>query len=316
MVWGHARTKDFLNWEELPVAIAPSESYDKDGCWSGTATVKDGVLYLIYSSIVQPNEIQTVSVAYSHDGVNFEKYSGNPVIEKAPADGGDKNFRDPAICIIDGELRCIIASGNEEKKTANLLMYKSNDVFHCEYVGVAAEWSNSLCTECPSLVPFCDKYLLSASVLPFDRTKHWFSLMLCELNNDKFNIINSARVFMGPDEYAGQIFSDGERAILISWISGWNYSDFADKCIGCLSVPCEISVKNGKLCAYPVRELAHLLKDGDEAVTVTENGFKIERSGREPVEYKGDIRELKILRDKHLVEVFVNGGEYVYTAIL
>lgn len=42
MHWGHARTKDFLSWEHLPVALAPSEEYDLDGCFSGSAVVADG----------------------------------------------------------------------------------------------------------------------------------------------------------------------------------------------------------------------------------------------------------------------------------
>ena len=31
MSWGHARTKDFINWEELPVAIRPDTKYDGAG---------------------------------------------------------------------------------------------------------------------------------------------------------------------------------------------------------------------------------------------------------------------------------------------
>ena len=46
MHWGHARTKDFVTWEELPVALYPDRDYDSNGCWSGTAIEKDGVLYL------------------------------------------------------------------------------------------------------------------------------------------------------------------------------------------------------------------------------------------------------------------------------
>ena len=29
MHWGHARTKDFLQWEELPIALYPDREYDK-----------------------------------------------------------------------------------------------------------------------------------------------------------------------------------------------------------------------------------------------------------------------------------------------
>lgn len=91
MHWGHARTKDFLEYEELPVALFPDMPYDKDGCWSGTAIVKDETLYLFYASI--HDGIQSVSVAYSDDGINFTKYKNNPVIEGYPSDGCP-DFRD------------------------------------------------------------------------------------------------------------------------------------------------------------------------------------------------------------------------------
>lgn len=35
MHWGHAKTADFIRWEFLPAALAPEDSYDKDGCFSG-----------------------------------------------------------------------------------------------------------------------------------------------------------------------------------------------------------------------------------------------------------------------------------------
>ena len=49
MAWGHARTKDFLTWEELPVALLPDQPYDSGGCWSGTAIEHNGLLYLFYA---------------------------------------------------------------------------------------------------------------------------------------------------------------------------------------------------------------------------------------------------------------------------
>ena len=42
----------------------------------------------------------------------------------------------------------------------------------------------------------------------------------------------------------------------------------------------------------------------------------IPREGREPVVYQGPLTDLKILRDGYIVEVFVNGGREVYTALL
>ena len=51
MCWGHARTKDFINFEELPIALYADMPYDSLGSWSGTAIVKDDTLYLFYASV-------------------------------------------------------------------------------------------------------------------------------------------------------------------------------------------------------------------------------------------------------------------------
>lgn len=45
MHWGHAVSKDFVHWEYLPLALAPSEEYDdyqKGGCFSGSAIEHEG----------------------------------------------------------------------------------------------------------------------------------------------------------------------------------------------------------------------------------------------------------------------------------
>ena len=319
MHWGHARTKDFLTWEELPVALCPDNVYDNNGCWSGTAIEKDGVLYLFYASIHTPagtkEMIQTVSIAYSKDGINFEKYKGNPVIDGYPSDGGP-NFRDPAVCRIGDDLYCVMASGNAETKTGRLLLYKSEDLFDWSYVGVMSEWENCKYTECPSFVPAGKKFLLAASVNPWDK-RHYFSLMFGNFENDRFEMEYAAEVDKGPDQYAGQIFLDHKgRALLISWIPGWRYRGYAKSDIGHMSVPREIKLFDGKIVAYPIEELQHLLKDEDESVKRTENGFVIERTGRDSVVYEGKINDLKILRDGYIVEVYVNGGEEIYTALL
>lgn len=64
MTWVHCKTSDFLNFEELPVALYPDKPYDVGGVWSGTAIEKDGILYLFYASL-DKNKRQTISVAYT-----------------------------------------------------------------------------------------------------------------------------------------------------------------------------------------------------------------------------------------------------------
>ncbi|MBO7549381.1 MAG: glycoside hydrolase family 32 protein, partial [Clostridia bacterium] len=93
MHWGHAATEDFIHWEELPVALTPGEPYDGGGCWSGTAIVKDGRLYLFYAAI---SAVSAAAMAFSDDGTRFLKYARNPVIPTFPPEGGP-DFRDPAV---------------------------------------------------------------------------------------------------------------------------------------------------------------------------------------------------------------------------
>ena len=315
MHWGHARTKDFLSWEELPIALFPDEEYDSNGCWSGTATVKDGVLYLIYASVRSAEKIQTVSVAYSTDGINFEKYKGNPVIKSYPSDGGP-DFRDPAVAFIDGRYYCVMATGNKETETGRLLLYSSEDLFEWKYRGIMSEWEGCMYTECPSFMKTENGFLLASSVCPL-KSKHCFSLMFGRFENEIFIPEHIAEVDKGPDHYAGQVFCDHRgRNILVSWIPGWKYKGFAPTDVGCMSVPREIKITDGKITAYPIEELQHLLTDSDPALVRTEDGFVIERQGRECVVYEGRIDDLKMIRDGYLLEVFVNGGEKVFTALL
>lgn len=317
--WGHARTKDFLQWEELPVAIRPDKEYDSAGCWSGTAAVKDGMLYLVYSSTTfkegVEGRIQTVSVAYSKDGINFKKYEKNPVIKKYPNDGGP-DFRDPAVCRIGDNYYCVMATGNPAKNVGRLLLYKSSNVIDWEYVGIMSEWDNCNFTECPSFTSAGEYYLLTTSVCP-KNDRHFFTASFGKFEKGKFTAEVSANIDDGPDQYAGQVFKDSKnRNVLISWIPGWEYAGYAAKDVGCMSVPRELKLIDGKIICYPIEEFRKFLTDNDPSVKRTEKGFVIEREGRSPVVYEGVINDLKILRDGYVVEVFVNGGERNFTVLL
>lgn len=315
MHWGHARTRDFLNWEELPVALFPDADYDRDGCWSGTAIVKDDTLYLFYASVRDGKKEQTVSVACSSDGVRFEKCAENPVIGRYPPDGGP-DFRDPAVCCIDGRYYCVMATGNPETKTARLLLYTSGDLLKWEYSGVMCEWENCRYAECPSIVPQPDGVLVTASVCPLD-SRHYFMIMYGRFENGRFTAEHTGSVDNGPDQYAGQVFSDHlGRNLLISWMPGWEYAGYAGRDIGCMSAPRELKLADGRITGYPVKELQHLLADDAPCLRRTDTGFIVERTNREPLIYRGDISDLKILRDEYFAEIFVNGGEQIFSVLL
>ena len=314
MHWGHARTKDFLHWEELPVALTPGDPYDGGGCWSGTAIVKDDKLYLFYAAITA---VSTIAVAVSEDGIHFEKYEGNPVIETFPPEGGP-DFRDPAVCCMNGVYYCVVASGHPETQTARLLLYRSEDLLTWEFLSVMGEWPCAKYAECPSIVPLGgNKCMLATSVCNLDET-HFFQIMTGTLEGGTFRCELSDRFDKGPDQYAGQMFASADGSpMLMTWIPGWKYARFAEGVdVGCLSIPRQIIVKNGHICGTPSQEVAHLLKDNDPAVKLTEDGFIVERTQRPPLVHKGEVNALQILRDEYIMEIFVNGGETVYSLLL
>ena len=148
MHWGHAVSTDLLHWEYLPAALAPDELCDMDGCFSGSAVeLADGRQLLMYTGVSAGPKLpdgtsddrQTQCVAVG-DGVNYEKYPGNPVLtgEDIPEGGSKVDFRDPKIWReADGTYRCV-AGNRPADGSGQILLYSSPDGFHWKFESVLA----------------------------------------------------------------------------------------------------------------------------------------------------------------------------------
>src|SRR3954468_20258538 len=103
MSWGHATSKDLIQWNHLPIAIP--EKIDKDTTWifSGCAVwdknnasgfCKNGGCIVAIYTAHQPNlKKESQFIAYSNDGgMTFTNYANNPVIDLQK-----KDFRDPSV---------------------------------------------------------------------------------------------------------------------------------------------------------------------------------------------------------------------------
>ena len=51
MHWGHAVSRDLVNWEHVGIALFPTKRGDQNGCFSGSAVEKEGRLHLLYTGI-------------------------------------------------------------------------------------------------------------------------------------------------------------------------------------------------------------------------------------------------------------------------
>lgn len=47
MHWGHAKSKDLVHWEHLPIALAPSKEKGEKHCFSGCCIINGGTPTII-----------------------------------------------------------------------------------------------------------------------------------------------------------------------------------------------------------------------------------------------------------------------------
>ena len=61
--WGHSVSEDLVNWFPLQPALTPTEPYDINGCWSGSATILPGAKPFILYTGIDCKQHQTQNLA-------------------------------------------------------------------------------------------------------------------------------------------------------------------------------------------------------------------------------------------------------------
>jgi len=92
--WAHASSTDLINWTHHPLAIACDQDWEGSIC-TGSVFVHDGVFYAYYATRLRDRN-ERLSLAVSHDGVNFEKTLPNPFAGPEAGYRG-KDYRDPFV---------------------------------------------------------------------------------------------------------------------------------------------------------------------------------------------------------------------------
>lgn len=231
MHWGHAVSDDLLHWDYLPVALAPSEPYDdhkEGGCFSGSAIEHDGKLFLIYTGTANYGDgfVQTQCVAYSEDGIHFEKYENNPVIT-APKGYDPANFRDPKVWEHEG--RFYLVCGAKKDDLAKALLYRSDNLLEWEFVNVMAESRGELGNmfECPDFFPIEDKYVLMFSPMGLNERTCVYLVGDMDYKTGTFYHTVMGEIDWGFDYYAPQSFLDAKgRRLIVGWANAWDWMPF------------------------------------------------------------------------------------------
>ena len=403
MHWGHAVSEDLLHWEYLPAALAPDEAYDRDGCFSGNAvTLPDGRQLLMYTGVVRErlesggySEVQTQCLA-TGDGIDYDKYENNPVLNEKDIPKGCSryDFRDPKIWQEgDGTYRCI-AGNRDAEGSGQILLFSSPDGFQWKYEKVLAANNGrfGMMWECPDFFPLDGKWVLMVSpqdMLPSGFEYHNGNGTLCLVGDydkeaEEFTEEAGQAVDYGIDFYAPQtVLTPDGRRVMIGWMQNWDTCNHRrrhnEAWFGQMSIPRELSIKNGRMYQKPVRELEEMRRNkvAYENVIVSgtvklegiqgrrvdmelsirpeegcdlyqkfsvrfaqndvyhtslsfrpgESVLKVDRkfSGsrraiihqrRSRVNTEGGMLKLRVILDRFSVEVFVNDGEQVLSAVL
>lgn len=286
MHWGHAISDDMLHWEYLPLALAPSEKYDnhlKGGCFSGSAIEYDGKLFLIFTGTTNEGNgfEQSQCIAYSEDGVHFEKYEGNPVLT-APKGISTSQFRDPKVW--KHEDTYYMVCGAERDKKAQALLYRSKDMIHWEFFNVLAEsrgeWGYMW--ECPDFYPLGDKYVLMFSPMGVGERTAVYLVGDFDYKTGKFIYHVNGEIDWGFDYYAPQSFQapDGRR-IIVGWANSWDWMPFwkdwgptyKEGWCGFFNIPREVRLMaDDTLQFVPIQELKTLRENPvhNDCIVVTE----------------------------------------------
>jgi beta-fructofuranosidase len=238
MHWGHAVSSDMVHWRHLPLALAPtSGGPDSAGCFSGTALVDGDQVAVLYTGVVAAPENE----ATSRNGANSLRESqclvagtgmdltvwtkeSKPVIAAPPPGLDVVGFRDPAPWRQGDSWYMAVGSGIRGQG-AVILLYRSTDLHHWEYLHVLAHASGKApqngdpadageMWECPDFFPLGDKHVLIHSTAG----KSWWQVGTLDTEAMVFHPERSGALDYGS-YYAAktQLDRDGQR-ILWGWI--------------------------------------------------------------------------------------------------
>ena len=279
MHWGHAVSRDLVNWEHLGVALAPDAL---GAIFSGSAVVdkentagfgRDAIVAMYTSD----GDNQTQSIAYSNDGGRtFTKYPGNPVIvaEDTP------DFRDPKVFWDDQtrQWKVVLAAGQEVQfySSDNLKDWKYESSFGLAYGNHNGVW------ECPDLIrlPFegKDKWVLLLNINPggpFGGSATQYFVGSFDGKTFKCDDLPTVTRWMdyGKDHYAAVTWSNAPagRTVAIAWMSNWQYAN---------SVP----TKQFRSANSVPRDLS-LVRKGKEVILKSTPSPEVEALRGRPVQY-------------------------------
>ncbi len=274
MHWGHVTSDDLVSWQYQPAALAPDAPYENSGgCFSGTSCIVGDTHYVMYTSVCKNggNEYQQQSLAYSTDGVRFDKHPRNPVIahDLLPDGAYPGDFRDPKLWIEGERMYCAAVSRAAHGK-GQLLLYSAAlaDLGAWRYEGVLMGDCGGLGTmwECPDVFKLDGRDCVILSLMDVEpQGNRYHNRQACVMyvgrrDGGTFTCDAFEQLDYGFDFYAPETaVTDDGRTILVAWQQSWNAAiptaTLGHGWAGGATFPRELRIVDGAVYQSPVREL-------------------------------------------------------------
>lgn len=261
MHWGHAVSTDLVNWQHLPIALAPDElGYIYSGSaiidWHNTAGFGKEAMVAAYTYHNPTHSNQNQAIASSTDnGRTWIKYEGNPVIATPP---NLKNFRDPKVIWYEsgdevGHWVMLLAAGNAVLiyTSPNLKEWQPSGRFGFGYGSTTGVWETPDLFQLPVDGGPETRWILSVGVgdgapAAGSGTQYFvgnFDGKTFISDNPKETVLWAD---WGADFYAAQSWSDvpNGRRIWLAWMNNWQYANIIPTSTwrGSMTIPRELGL--------------------------------------------------------------------------
>ncbi|HWR14942.1 MAG TPA: glycoside hydrolase family 32 protein [Terriglobales bacterium] len=217
--WGHARSRDLVNWEHLPIAIWPSLDRGEKAIFSGGAAIAaDGRPRLLYTSIGDREPEQWLVSPKDAELITWAKFPRNPVLTQAAhASGPIAQWRDPFMFRKDGETYMVCGGGTRTGR-AQVQLYRAtkDDLTQWKHLGPIFQTLDRDVRnfECPNLFPLDGKWVMIVS--PNGVCEYWIG----DLDIACMRFEPSAHAVLDSgDAYASNISVD-EKGRTLLWLWG------------------------------------------------------------------------------------------------
>ncbi|GMA09405.1 invertase [Tetragenococcus halophilus subsp. flandriensis] len=291
--WGYTKSDDLVHWTKQEFALIPDQEYEKNGCYSGNAIEFEEELYLFYTANykTENGKIPKQAVAVMDKDEQVIKYSKPIISEKINGLSGE--LRDPFVFERAGIYYMLLGGSRFQGKShagfgdkGVLVVYKSKDLFHWEYLDTMdLPIDTGYMLECPSLIQIDGKDVLFVSVMGMKTGSYQFSNRFATLyligNLDIegmcFQIENWDEMDAGFDFYAAQAFlGESNVPLLFAWFGcGEPEYPIEENWKHGLTFPQRISLENGNLKRYPVDNIVEQFSK-EQAIDTT--FFKVNSS--------------------------------------